>query len=411
MGEAEQLTISNELAQNLSRAPRVEHEAVVRIYCSGRRGLETGFLKNLSCRGMFLRILEPEAVGTRLHFEFRPDPKRPETVTGTAEVAFSRETYGGPGRPPGMGLRFLALTREGSEIVSRLTGDEVRVPVGPVPEMTDESSQASRPGTREGSPLSAPISSAPISSAPMMETSEEPGMPVEAVAAGAPETSILDPGPRDDRPAPATGSFPDRPSDGFWPVLVVVLVLVSGAAGFILWERQEPLVASGSAPVDEANGSTSTPTEDPRPASSRTPDGSPTARAVHDGDLQEPSSTEAPPRMPARRVKEVLWETGPSSLVIVLRGDGSFEEGQATYSHIGGDNPRGVVRIREMERASAGLRLTPESPLVNAIRTGFHADGREGRELHVVIDLADSETRITGMVASGTDLLVYLGRS
>lgn len=368
----------------------------MRIYCSGRRGLGTGFLKTLSPGGMFVRILEPEVVGTRLHFEFRPDPKHPETVTGTAEVAFQRETYGGPGRPPGMGLRFVALTPEGSEMVTRITGEEVRVPVETLsPEAVGESAS-------EGAD-------------PMVAASETIAEEAGGSAGGPPSTPREVESETPDRwEIAGDETSGERESTGFW--LLLALLLVVAAAVFVPWKRPAPMagpdelsgvgtVSSETSPAGDRGGR-----EDSFGAPEGTVSEAPGPEKTEEASARNPDAGPGS-EGPARRVEEIAWETGPSSLVVVVRGDGAFEDGRATYSHIGGENPRGVVRIRGMERASAGLRLAPESPLVKTIRTGFHTDGRAGGELHVVIDLADPTIRITGMVGSGTDLLVYLGRS
>jgi uncharacterized protein (TIGR02266 family) len=92
----------------LRRGIRRAVEATVRLRCEGRVGIHTGFVRDLSRGGMFLRIVDPEPPGRRLAFELSlPGVRFP--VRGLAEVAWQRQGYEGPGRPSGMALRFLAL--------------------------------------------------------------------------------------------------------------------------------------------------------------------------------------------------------------------------------------------------------------------------------------------------------------
>ena len=103
------------------RPERQLHEAVVRLRCPGRTRVHTGFLKNISHAGMFLRILDPELAGVRLGFDvflIHPDGER-ETLSGQGEVAWSRSEFEGPDLPPGMGIRFLGLDEGGAEILAR----------------------------------------------------------------------------------------------------------------------------------------------------------------------------------------------------------------------------------------------------------------------------------------------------
>ncbi|HEV8632088.1 MAG TPA: PilZ domain-containing protein [Thermoanaerobaculia bacterium] len=99
----------------LRRGARLPVEATVRLRCEGRVGIHTGFVRDLSRGGMFLRIVDPEPAGRRLAFELWL-PGRRSPARGLAEVAWQRMGYEGPGRPSGMALRFLAL--EGAAIAA-----------------------------------------------------------------------------------------------------------------------------------------------------------------------------------------------------------------------------------------------------------------------------------------------------
>src|SRR6185503_7907543 len=92
----------------------------------GRRGIHTGFVRDVSRGGMFLRLVDPEPVGKRLGFElFLPGWRVP--ARGVGEVAWRRERYEGPGRPPGMAIRFVALEAVAIEMLSQVLGAEPMV--------------------------------------------------------------------------------------------------------------------------------------------------------------------------------------------------------------------------------------------------------------------------------------------
>ncbi len=99
--------------------PRLSYEAVVRLSCAGRRGIHTGFVRDIARGGMFLRLVDPEPPGRRLGFElFLPGWRMP--ARGVGEVAWQRPTYEGPGRPPGMAIRFVALEARAIEMLAAL---------------------------------------------------------------------------------------------------------------------------------------------------------------------------------------------------------------------------------------------------------------------------------------------------
>jgi uncharacterized protein (TIGR02266 family) len=369
----------------------VEREAVVRIYCAGREGIHTGFLKNLSAGGMFLHIVDPEPTGTRLHFELRLDPKRPATITGSGEVAFRREVYGGPGRPPGMGVRFLALTPEGAEELTRVVGEPPRatVVVGgnePVP----------------GGDLPWHF--------PVAEASLDPEVEILVP----PDATDLSSDAEESRRSTASEHLlapPDRGSAGlagapgfrsrFW-IAAMALALLGLLAG---WTWIRSLEERSSPPTGSSEAVSLAPDERPLPAETIADPEAPLPSAV--------AAAEPPPTVdpePLARVESIAWEEGPDSLVVVVGGDGVFAEGQATYSHIGGEVPRGVVRIRGVERVTDRYREDLASDLVATIRTGFH-QGSGGRgDLHLVLDFRDADARITGVLPAGDELLVYVGR-
>src|SRR4030095_827407 len=88
--------------------PRLWCGAVVRISCAARRGIHTGFVRDISRGGMFLRLVDPEPPGKRMGFElFLPGWRVP--VRGLGGGVGRRPSCEGPGRPPGLAIRFVAL--------------------------------------------------------------------------------------------------------------------------------------------------------------------------------------------------------------------------------------------------------------------------------------------------------------
>jgi uncharacterized protein (TIGR02266 family) len=110
------------------RETRLPLDGVVRLRCTGRVGVHSGFLRDLSRGGMFLRLVDPEEAGTQLGFELSL-PGRRHKVRGTGEVAWARQRYEGPGRPGGMAVRFVTLEVEGARELTDLLGAPPRAGV------------------------------------------------------------------------------------------------------------------------------------------------------------------------------------------------------------------------------------------------------------------------------------------
>ena len=372
---------------------------MVRIFCAGRRGIHTGFLKNLSAGGMFLRILDPEPAGTRLHFELRLHPRRPETVTGSGEVVWARESYAGPGRAPGMGIRFLALTPEGAEELRRLVGSPVDAAVerngGAGDDLLPPAllEELGRSGESDLDPEIEILD-------PHVEIPASTPVPGESAApsprASADEETETEPPSDGGRDVAREYGLPtSRPA--YRRAGIVALVALLAAVGLYLGFDETP---SDPAPAEVVEPAASERGGPVAPAAIASPEEAP----------PDPAETAEPaPLPPLSRVDSIAWEPAPGGLVVVIRGDGELEDGRATYSHIGGEAPRAVVRIRGVERASDRVREEiPEGPVL-AIRTGFHeAEGGRG-DLHVVLDLRSPGASITGIRPSGRDLLVYVG--
>jgi hypothetical protein len=229
----------------------------------------------------------------------------------------------------------------------------------------------------------------------------------------------------------------------------------AAAAGWFLWKRsnatpEPPPVAAEPAPVEPAKPVPEPLSAEPDPTQtlaeavgvdagarspaseppiSRRPTGAPpeeTAAAAADPEPAEPYTGTAPPGSPvvtetpvtipapaeplpltapdgaaASHVTAIEWR-GASDLVI--RGDGAFAAGSFSYSEIGGENPRVLVKLRGMAgpfRGAAG----GASSLARGVRTGYHAGGR-GNEVHVVVDLATPAASVAALAPEGQTLVL-----
>ncbi|MEO7795775.1 MAG: PilZ domain-containing protein [Thermoanaerobaculia bacterium] len=187
--------------------------------------------------------------------------------------------------------------------------------------------------------------------------------------------------------APATAP-PEEPSD------------VSAAGQ----ESSEDAVAEGAAPSLDAAGPA---TNLPRP---------PAAAVAAVAPTPAPNPAPAPgPAAAARagRLTGIEWrESGETAgeTVLVLTGDGIFVTGSFSYSEIGGDNPRVLIKLKGMESPYRGA--APRAPqvggaLVRGVRTGFHVTAN-GNEVHVVVDLARRGIKVVTLAPENAGLSLRL---
>ena len=88
---------------------RASLSAEVKCIAETPMGSRSYVAMNVSEGGLFLRTHFPLKVGTRLRCTFQmPDGRPPVEAAG--EVAWVRTRNRGPARPPGMGVRFDAIT-------------------------------------------------------------------------------------------------------------------------------------------------------------------------------------------------------------------------------------------------------------------------------------------------------------
>ena len=118
----------------------------------------------------------------------------------------------------------------------------------------------------------------------------------------------------------------------------------------------------------------------------------------------EPAPATAPAGEPAKSVAAISWLDSAGANELVIRGDSAFAAGSWSYSEIGGENPRVLVKIRGMQspfRGAAG----GASPLARGVRTGYHV-GNRGNEIHVVVDLAPPAAKVASLAPEGSTLVL-----
>ena len=443
-------------------APRLSYEAVVRLSCAGRRGIHTGFVRDISRGGMFLRLVDPEPVGRRLGFElFLPGWRSP--ARGVGEVAWNRPTYEGPGRPPGMALRFVALEARAIEMLAavlpggeapavevleprplplvrrdeaRERGAVVADAVARAADATEldtgvESLAALLAASGVVSPAVSPDFEPPIAAdladdleGPMIFVPPPPlPVPLAALPSGPPVRAFVEPAP------PASRLRWGSAAAGIAALGAIASLVVVGAARRdvlpaervaptavekpVATTEQEPNRVSVPAPPDPsrqpvANGSGDVP--DPAPATSA--DAAP---------LQPVASSVAPAVtargaaiasvVPATRLTALRWEPLPGGGTrVVIALDGTLAASRLRASRIGGESPRLVVRLLGLAGGAPRAPWEPATAEVRRIRAGRH-DGENGGEIHLVLDLADATVRLAASAAAGAELRLDLRKT
>lgn len=115
----------------------------------------------------------------------------------------------------------------------------------------------------------------------------------------------------------------------------------------------------------------------------------------------------------AERLTGITWRDSNAAAgetVLVLAGDGAFATGSFSYSEIGGENPRVLIKLKGMQSPYRGP--APRAPqaggaLVRGVRTGFHVTAG-GNEIHVVVDLARGGVKVASLAPEAAGLTLTL---
>lgn len=110
-----------------------------------------------------------------------------------------------------------------------------------------------------------------------------------------------------------------------------------------------------------------------------------------------------------QRLTDVTWRVAGSGLTLTLATDGRTSAERVDHFRLEGDSPREVIRLLGMKDKYAQPNLTIGKGGVKQVRFGWHKK-RAGNEVHLVLDMDDSRSRILGTRVEGTRILVDVGR-
>ncbi len=449
---------------DFQRSTRMPLEAVVRLHFEGTVAYQNGFAANVSATGMFVKHPDPPPVGTRLVFEFTIGAAR-KPVQGTGEVVWQREKYDGPGRAAGAGIRFVdldtlsrqALTEALFEFLEASLGDrasehpEVRAlvesrpthaPVETLDQVAAEAeAQRHEAATRaipafpvtEEPPAPAPAADAGAAPTPFRIFDDEPEPFPAAVPPPAPAIPATpEPVPAGaDAPAPAWGAaaVAREPAGGAGAKIAAGLAAAAllAAAGWWFFLRPQPAPpTAGAAPaVEPEPAPVAPPPLDPAPGRERT-----LAESVGTGvAAPEPAAVTAPapaggaaatappadpeprpqPATEARRVATIASEASAGGTRIRISADGAFRTGRFSWSEIGGEKPRLLIKLKGITEPYRGPSPAASAEIAG-VRTGHH-QRPDGPELHVVLDFAPgAAVAVAAVTPEGDSLVVDIDR-
>lgn len=98
---------------------RVPLEIKVTLSFEKFSGFLTEFSANISMGGMFIKTASPQPEGTQFQLEFKLSDDF-KLIQGSAEVVWVRGEDEGPGRPVGMGVRFLDLDEASRALIAKI---------------------------------------------------------------------------------------------------------------------------------------------------------------------------------------------------------------------------------------------------------------------------------------------------
>ncbi len=112
--------------QDRRKFARIDLATKVRIVVEGVDARHQLFVDNVSAGGLFIRMEQPRPVGSTIHFEFLVRDGGPR-ITGSGIVQWVNER---PGKPPGMGIKFIELNDEGRKEILAVLREKKAVPDG-----------------------------------------------------------------------------------------------------------------------------------------------------------------------------------------------------------------------------------------------------------------------------------------
>lgn len=450
------------------RSTRMPLDAVVRLHFEGTVAYQNGFAANVSATGMFVKHPAPPPVGTRLVFEFNIGAQR-KPVQGAGEVVWVRDRYLGPGQPAGIGIRFAQIDAQSRDHIAEAlfeyleqslseemlsdadrVADDLGVPASVVAEATASLGRGSDFGANElDAPEPLDLADIPPLPAPEIPRTPPPESPVEeekhpfevfsTLEQADPETQAIVREAMRDEPVEVAGAAAVR-RGGTSPWVWALLVVALAGAGYYAWQRW------GTAPSTAAPAIVAEPPKapvlEPLPAVAAdrslaeavgvdttrpSPASAPTALATEPPPADEPAvdtPVEAPVETPpsavppappvadlaaAKALLRIEARDEGNLTLVTLTGNGAFLPGAFSYSEIGGDNPRVLIKLKGMTAPYRGA-VQPGTATLRGVRTGFHVTNA-GNEVHVVLDLVpDQRAKVSELTPEGDRLVAVLMR-
>jgi rod shape-determining protein MreB and related proteins len=224
--------------------------------------------------------------------------------------------------------------------------------------------------------------------------------PAQLAAAGAPPATV---------PAPAAGRMPAAPPKSAEPAAPPLdSRLGPGRTLVDSVGTTEPAPETPLPPVGAPAAAAASSRTAPTPAAA-----SPTEAPAAAAPAPAASAPEPAPAIGAVRsslVREIGAATAAGRTVVTIVGDGGFPTGSFSWSEIGGDRPRVLIRLKDIEQPYRSAARGVPTPEVAGIRAGYHL-ASSGNELHVVLDLVPSaRARVESVEPSGDTLVVTLTR-
>ena len=122
-----------------------------------------------------------------------------------------------------------------------------------------------------------------------------------------------------------------------------------------------------------------------------------------------PAPTEPAPVVvtkPMTRIRKIHWRAVAGGTLVTIEADGAIAADRFKRLRLEQAPPRELVRFLRVSRPFEPTHLAVGNSELVAIRTGFHP----GRELHIVLDLADPLVKVISADTVGTELRILLRR-
>ena len=169
------------------------------------------------------------------------------------------------------------------------------------------------------------------------------------------------------------------------------------------------------APSEAQSQGPSAPAQRSAPPPPAQPDKAPSKAADPPAQSTRPQS--APPRSPNRSsggkafksLSDVTWRAEGQGLLLTITVDGAASSSRVDHFRLEGDSPREVVRLLGVDKRASLSTLQVGVGGVRQIRFGWHKK-RRGNEIHLVLDMANRQSRVLSVRAEGNRFLVRIGR-